>query len=292
MCFKKKCLGLNRAIAINCIIRIFITTPAFLQFLMNVYKCNNFTKGYLSIFFVCMIRFHENRTILFTFKIPIKVTKALKYSFLSTSVLTAAAWQNQQNNLCAQWRLKSAWAFAQSDQNLRCAFIGSQGPNVSSCRRRKVWSDCADTQADLRLRWTHRSFCLFSHAAALNDGTDLTDSNKCKWVVRRKLVFGDGERVWLKPSCSATEASNSPGIWNLTFMGIILSRKRITKALARLRECSGCSPSSLFAYGINRFLVTWLKLNGDEDILKFWNQTSEKGKVSYLFACLRLGLPM
>ena len=32
----------------------------------------------------------------------------------------AAAWQNQQNDLCAQWRLRSAWATAQSDQSLRC----------------------------------------------------------------------------------------------------------------------------------------------------------------------------
>ena len=27
---------------------------------------------------------------------------------------------NQQNGLCAQWRLRSAWASAQSDQSLRC----------------------------------------------------------------------------------------------------------------------------------------------------------------------------
>ena len=27
------------------------------------------------------------------------------------------AWQNQQNDLCTQWRLRSAWASAQSDQS-------------------------------------------------------------------------------------------------------------------------------------------------------------------------------
>ena len=32
----------------------------------------------------------------------------------------AASWRNQQNGMCAQRRLRSAWAFAQSDQNLRC----------------------------------------------------------------------------------------------------------------------------------------------------------------------------
>ena len=32
----------------------------------------------------------------------------------------AAAWQNQQNNLCGQWRLRVAWASAHFDQNRRC----------------------------------------------------------------------------------------------------------------------------------------------------------------------------
>ena len=31
-----------------------------------------------------------------------------------------ASWQNQQIYLCAQRRLGSAWAFAQSDQSLSC----------------------------------------------------------------------------------------------------------------------------------------------------------------------------
>ena len=34
--------------------------------------------------------------------------------------ISAAAWQNKYNGLCAQWRLRSAWASAQSDQSLRC----------------------------------------------------------------------------------------------------------------------------------------------------------------------------
>ena len=35
-------------------------------------------------------------------------------------VIWAEAWQNQQNNMCTQRKLRSAWASAQSDQNLRC----------------------------------------------------------------------------------------------------------------------------------------------------------------------------
>ena len=41
----------------------------------------------------------------------------------------------------------------------------SRGPNVSSCGQRRLWSDWANAQADLRLRWVHRSFCWFCHEA-------------------------------------------------------------------------------------------------------------------------------
>ena len=39
--------------------------------------------------------------------------------------------------------------------------VGSQGPNVSSCRQRRRWSDWADAQADLSLRWAHTHFVDF-----------------------------------------------------------------------------------------------------------------------------------
>ena len=35
----------------------------------------------------------------------------------------AASWQNQQND-CAQWRLRSDWPSAQFDQSLHCALNG------------------------------------------------------------------------------------------------------------------------------------------------------------------------
>ena len=38
--------------------------------------------------------------------------------------LSATSWQNQQNGMCTQRRLRSAWASAQSDQSLCSAFHG------------------------------------------------------------------------------------------------------------------------------------------------------------------------
>ena len=40
----------------------------------------------------------------------------------------SSARQNQQNGMCAQRKLKSAWASAQSDQSLRCPPEESLGP--------------------------------------------------------------------------------------------------------------------------------------------------------------------
>ena len=36
-------------------------------------------------------------------------------------------------------------------------FLDSQGCKVSSRWQRRLWSDCADAQADLRFRWAHMS---------------------------------------------------------------------------------------------------------------------------------------
>ena len=40
--------------------------------------------------------------------------------------ISAALWQNQQNGLCAQQRLRSAWASAHFDQSLHCAQLRAQ----------------------------------------------------------------------------------------------------------------------------------------------------------------------
>ena len=44
--------------------------------------------------------------------------------------------------------------------------MGSQGLTLSSSGQRRLWSDWADAQADLGLRWANMSFCWFCHDAA------------------------------------------------------------------------------------------------------------------------------
>ena len=72
-------------------------------------------------------------------------------------IIWAAAWQNQQNDLCAQQRLRSAWASAQSDQSFRCGHEETFGPLLPNERTAKTL---------MRHRWAHKSFCWFCRAAA------------------------------------------------------------------------------------------------------------------------------
>ena len=72
------------------------------------------------------------------------------FNWLPTHILIAS-WQNQPSDLLAQWRLRSAWASAQSDRVFAVCSVGSEGLKVSSCGQQRLWSDQTDAQADLSL---------------------------------------------------------------------------------------------------------------------------------------------
>ena len=79
----------------------------------------------------------------------------------------ATSCQKQQKRMCAQRRLSSAWASDQSDQSLHCLHEENLGPWVHS----EDWSDWADAQAELSLRWVHMPFCWFCHEVAQSYST-------------------------------------------------------------------------------------------------------------------------
>ena len=72
-------------------------------------------------------------------------------------------------------------------------------------------------------------------------------------LVTRKPVFGVFDQGRLKKVCAAKEATQRLKISDIETKSIKLSRQRKTKALIRLRGCTGWSAPLLFAYGINRF---------------------------------------
>ena len=67
----------------------------------------------------------------------------------------AASWQNQQNGMSAQRRLRSTWASAQSIR-------------VFAVRMKKAWVNSYPLSAQQRLwsDWTHMPFCWFCHETA------------------------------------------------------------------------------------------------------------------------------
>ena len=77
-----------------------------------------------------------------------------------------ASWKNQQNDLCAQQRLRSDWASAQFDQSSLSAW-GNLG---SLATHRAHGEDSDQTGRMPRLirafRWAHMPFCLFLNEAA------------------------------------------------------------------------------------------------------------------------------
>ena len=57
---------------------------------------------------------------------------------VSRKVIWATSWQNQQNDMCAQRRLRSAWPSAESDQSFRCPHDETLGPQLPIERTAKT----------------------------------------------------------------------------------------------------------------------------------------------------------
>ena len=83
------------------------------------------------------------------------------YSTTQYAEKIAASQQNQQNNLCARRRLRSAWASAQSDQSLL-----STWRNLGSLATHWVHSEDSDQTRQIRVFAGHTPFCWFCCEAA------------------------------------------------------------------------------------------------------------------------------
>ena len=97
---------------------------------------------------------------------------------LCTYAIWATAWQNQQNE-CTQQRLRSAWAWPSL---IRVFVVHVKKPWVLSyplSAQRRLWSDWADAQADLNLRWAHTHFV----------GFVISQLNSLHWTRFKRLLI-------------------------------------------------------------------------------------------------------
>ena len=92
--------------------------------------------------------------------VAIRNENGQSYHKFKNRQLWATSWQNQQNGICAKRRLRSAWASAQSDQSSLCVQWVAKDPRFLHADS-EDWSDWADAQADLSLRWAHTHFVGF-----------------------------------------------------------------------------------------------------------------------------------
>ena len=67
----------------------------------------------------------------------------------------AVSWQNQQCGCAPSEDSDQPGRPASLFRDFALCSVGSWGPKISSSGRRRLWSDWADAQADLSLRWAH-----------------------------------------------------------------------------------------------------------------------------------------
>ena len=144
----------------------------------------------------------------------------------------AASWQNQQNGMCAQRRLRSAWAYAQSDQSSLCAQWVAKNPSFIHQNQNQncYWWHVQMTIIHQDLWWgklvpspykrselSNRVFCSFSNRK----------ESICKWISISNSRGGRGEEAAL------VNISISKGVWNAKEWWFM----RTAKTLIRLGGC-------------------------------------------------------
>ena len=88
----------------------------------------------------------------------------------------ATTWQNQQCG-CAPSEDSDQLGHPPSlSRVFAVRSVDSQGRTVSSCGQRRLWSDWADAQADLSLRWAHTHFVGFVMLRHINMGVSDVNS--------------------------------------------------------------------------------------------------------------------
>ena len=107
-----------------------------------------------------------------------------------TSSIWAASWQNQQNGLCVQRRLRSAWASAQFDQSLPCPHEESLAPKLPTKYTAKTLIRLGRCSGWSESSLGTQSFCWFCHEAAHLYRLDWEDRALQKRLCGIQIMFG------------------------------------------------------------------------------------------------------
>ena len=101
--------------------------------------------------------------------------------------LWVVSWQNQQNDCAPSEDSDQPGHPPSLIRVFAVRMKKARGLSYPMSALRRFWSDWADAQADLSLRWAHSSFCRFCHEAALMCQNDR--DTVCPDLSIRKLII-------------------------------------------------------------------------------------------------------
>ena len=116
----------------------------------------------------------------------------------------ATAWQNQQNDLCAQQTFISAWASTQSDQSLRCPHEETLGPKLPIERTVKT-DQTGQMPGLICLRWAGRPYWTQTWLCLI-----MTVASKCmeiKWTASSEFgTYCQSEQRRFRRACASAQS--------------------------------------------------------------------------------------
>ena len=91
---------------------------------------------------------------------------SLNYVFYCIIYLYEPAQEKTYNKICVTSKDSDQPVHPPSMTILIYPSLGGPDTIEGTCDQRRFWSDCADAQADLSLRWSHKSYCRFCRVLA------------------------------------------------------------------------------------------------------------------------------
>ena len=138
----------------------------------------------------------------------------LQYVVAFLVYIWAGAWQNERNDPCAQWRL--CGASTQSNHSSLCALWVVKDPMLLHADSEDC-SECADVQADQRLRWVCKSFCWFCHFVSF------LKEEKISVTIPRKSIHSPF--TWIKVNIGGFKKDKSEVLHQVDFLKLNQGRQ-------------------------------------------------------------------
>ena len=127
--------------------------------LLSVIASTNIITGYL--LFVINLKYFINKEKKNPIFLEISILEQRKFFGNSIYSIWATTCQNQQNECAPSEDSDQPGHPPSLIRVFALLSMGSKVPELSSCGQRRLWSDWADAQADLSLRWAHTHYVGF-----------------------------------------------------------------------------------------------------------------------------------